>query len=84
MSLYAIDGTWNDERSGEVAAHTNVLDFAKAYAGIGAERLGQVRNRCERLRKEAAKPAEHVVELVAAEGAHLLEDQRGVNREQLR
>jgi len=35
VSLYAIDGTWNDERSGEVAAHTNVLDFAKAYAGIG-------------------------------------------------
>lgn len=35
MSLYAIDGTWNDERDGEVEAQTNVLDFARAYTGIG-------------------------------------------------
>lgn len=35
MSLYAIDGTWNDERDGEVAAQTNVLAFARAYAGLG-------------------------------------------------
>lgn len=35
MSLYAIDGTWNDERDGEIEAQTNVLDFAKAYSGIG-------------------------------------------------
>lgn len=40
-----------------------------------AERFGEYQIEM-RLRKEATKPAENVVELVAAESAHLLEDQR--------
>jgi uncharacterized protein (DUF2235 family) len=34
MALYAFDGTWNEEKdAGEYGVNTNVVEFARAYAG---------------------------------------------------
>ena len=46
--------------------------------------LTEATNRAGDSGKEAAEPLENLLELLAAQGTHFPEDQRGVNREQLR